>query len=189
MGKRPASKPLELGAIPLLRGERVALDPARWLWALALEAALEDLEYRRSGLHPPGEEIDDALGRRDEEIGDGRAAILTLTVDGQIAGLFELSILNPDSRSLRAGYWVAPGRRGNRYGVEGLRVLRDWVETSIDAERIELHIHPDNGPSLGLAAAAGFTERGPCQLSPAPPRGAQAVLFDWRRPMARDPAE
>ena len=58
---------------------------------------------------------------------------------------------------LELGIWVKKAAHGNRYGLEAMRALRDWVEGHVDFERLIYPVDRRNIPSRKIAEALGGT--------------------------------
>ena len=53
-------------------------------------------------------------------------------------------------------FWIVVAKRGHGYATELLRGAASWAVESLDADRLELQIHPANTPSTRVAERAGF---------------------------------
>ncbi|TFB22894.1 N-acetyltransferase [Filobacillus milosensis] len=77
--------------------------------------------------------------------------------DGANLGKVELvTILRMDYQWAMMGYSLHNQFWGQGYGTESVIAGRDAFFKHLDFHRIELHINPDNQPSLKLAERAGF---------------------------------
>jgi RimJ/RimL family protein N-acetyltransferase len=55
--------------------------------------------------------------------------------------------------------WILAGRaHGKGYGTEAVRAAVEWAETRFGSRGLTCIIHPENQPSLRLAAKCGFHE-------------------------------
>jgi RimJ/RimL family protein N-acetyltransferase len=73
--------------------------------------------------------------------------------DRLIGGCGLLPRIGPDA--LEIGYHVRADATGNGYATEMAGTLIDIAFDVCDVERIELHIHPDNTPSIRVAGRLG----------------------------------
>ncbi len=56
------------------------------------------------------------------------------------------------------GWVFAPGTHGQGYATEAAQAALAWADTHLDQPRTVCLIHPDNQPSLRLAAKCGYQE-------------------------------
>ncbi len=78
--------------------------------------------------------------------------------DARVLGSVALRGLGEGRADL--GYWVAPEARGRGIAARAVRLLAAYGFGTLALERLEILVHPDNLPSLRVAAAAGFTREG-----------------------------
>lgn len=71
------------------------------------------------------------------------------------------------------GWALAPWAQGAGYATEAVRGALDWAKRNLAAKRLVCVIHPDNQPSLKVAAKCGFR-----QFARSSVKGAPAVLFE-----------
>lgn len=71
------------------------------------------------------------------------------------------------------GWVISPAHQGRGYGGEAVAAALAWADARWDRRRTVCLIHPDNTPSLRLAARCGFTE-----YARADYQGAPAILFE-----------
>jgi RimJ/RimL family protein N-acetyltransferase len=57
------------------------------------------------------------------------------------------------------GWILSPAMHGRGYATEAVRAVLDWARGRFSATEIVCLIHPDNAPSLNVAAKLGFTPR------------------------------
>ncbi|WP_223701809.1 GNAT family N-acetyltransferase [Sutcliffiella deserti] len=77
--------------------------------------------------------------------------------DGANVGKVELiTILRMDYQWAMMGYSIHNQYWKNGYGTEGVQAATEALYSILGFHRIELHIKPDNHPSLKLAEKAGF---------------------------------
>jgi len=55
------------------------------------------------------------------------------------------------------GWVLAPSMHGRGYATEAVNACLDWARNRFTATEISCLIHPDNSPSLNVAAKCGFT--------------------------------
>ena len=63
-------------------------------------------------------------------------------------------------RSCLTGYELARHAQGRGYMGEALRAVFAWTMDTLEVERIEAQVHPQNAPSLKLLKSLGFVEEG-----------------------------
>lgn len=95
-----------------------------------------------------------ALQRR----GDALALAVTDAGDGGLLGSIDLR-MRGDGRG-EFGYVVADWARRRGVGTRMLTLYSRWAFEKLRVARLELLVQPDNGPSLALAARAGFVREG-----------------------------
>lgn len=119
---------------------------------------------------------------RDEWTAGTKAAFAVVDADGpdHVLGAINLAVFGPSGH---AGYWVAPGVRGEGVARRALELVTTWAFDALDLAIVVLEIRADNAASLAVARAAGFREAGHFELSGAD--GAPAgggLLFRRLRP-------
>ena len=57
-------------------------------------------------------------------------------------------------------YWLAAPARGRRLTARAVRLVAAWALSELGMARVEICVDARNGPSLGVARAAGFVEEG-----------------------------
>ena len=80
--------------------------------------------------------------------------------DGEFLGLAFAPLIEREARTVELGYVVAPSARGRGVGTEALRLLTEWVFSTLGAERIELLIGVDNEASKRVAERCGYVREG-----------------------------
>jgi RimJ/RimL family protein N-acetyltransferase len=151
------------GAQPTLTGPRVLLRPWRADDVEAVLAACQDPETQRWTQVPvpygPADAEDFVCRAAPSTWAEGGALFAVESRDGGALvgsiGLFDLR-----DGFAEAGYWSAPGYRGQGFTGEALRVLSRWAFDEVGLRRVELHIDPDNAGSRGVAERAGFRVEG-----------------------------
>ena len=63
-------------------------------------------------------------------------------------------------RTCLTGYELARHAQGRGYMREALRAVFAWTMDTLEVERIEAQVHPQNAPSLKLLKSLGFVEEG-----------------------------
>ena len=79
---------------------------------------------------------------------------------GDFLGSIEVTLLDRRSGRGEIGYWVAAAARRQGVALRALGVISEWALGELGLERLELLVEPDNGPSQGVAEAAGYTREG-----------------------------
>jgi [ribosomal protein S5]-alanine N-acetyltransferase len=92
--------------------------------------------------------------------GTDLAALIVCADDDELLGAVGIHGIDPESGRCSAGYWVAAEARGRGVAARALRLLCAYAFDELGVQRVELWIDPDNGPSLGVAEAVGFTREG-----------------------------
>ena len=77
-----------------------------------------------------------------------------------LVGTCGLFSWNRNWRKCVVGYELASHAQGKGYMAEALAVAIQWGFENMSLNRIEAQIHPNNTPSIKLAASLGFVEEG-----------------------------
>jgi RimJ/RimL family protein N-acetyltransferase len=106
---------------------------------------------------------------------EGQRIQLAITEDGQDRPLGEV-LFNRAGRTI--GYGIGAAHRGRRLAVRAVQVMTDYAHRRLGLPHVYLEIEPDNGPSGGVARAAGY------RLTDAPPgqvidKGRAYTLLTW----------
>ncbi len=91
--------------------------------------------------------------------GDGLALAVTRAGGDRAIGHGFLGV-RPQAGVVGLGYWVLPSARGHGVGSRIARLLSAWVLGPAAADRVEAWVRPENGASLAVLRAAGFTREG-----------------------------
>jgi RimJ/RimL family protein N-acetyltransferase len=75
-------------------------------------------------------------------------------------GSIGVTLRDPESRVAEAGYYCAPGWRGQGLTHRALALITSWIFEVSGWERIELHIDPENEQSRKVAVRAGYELEG-----------------------------
>ncbi|GAA2412933.1 hypothetical protein GCM10010191_23200 [Actinomadura vinacea] len=116
----------------------------------------------------------DYLERAQRSFASGQWIQLAITSEGDRA-LGEV-LLNRLTACI--GYAVGSAHRGQRLAVRAVQVLTEYAHGELGLARVYLEIEPDNGPSNGVARAAGFylTDKAP---QPVSGKGRDFTLLTW----------
>jgi RimJ/RimL family protein N-acetyltransferase len=100
---------------------------------------------------------------------------LAITEEGDDAPLGEV-LFNRAGRTI--GYGVGPAHRGRRLAVRAVQVMTDYAHRVLGLPHVFLEIEPDNGPSGGVARAAGYrlTDSSPVSVVD---KGRPYTLLTW----------
>lgn len=79
---------------------------------------------------------------------------------GTLLGTCGVFRWNRGWRSCLTGYELARHAQGQGVMAEALRAIFTWAFATMDVDRIEAQVHPDNAPSLVLLERLGFVEEG-----------------------------
>ena len=71
-----------------------------------------------------------------------------------------IGLFPPSDGFAEAGYWTAPGARGQGFTAEALGLLSGWAFDDVGVRRVELRVDPDNAGSRRVAERAGFRAEG-----------------------------
>jgi RimJ/RimL family protein N-acetyltransferase len=82
------------------------------------------------------------------------------TVDGVEVGNAGFGGRPGEDRRLTVGYAVHEEHRGHGYATELLELLTAWALARPEVDVVRATIRPDNGPSLRVAAKAGYVHDG-----------------------------
>jgi len=89
------------------------------------------------------------------------APFAVVGADGQgFLGSVEVTLLDRRSGRGEIGYWIAATARRQGVALRAVRLISAWAFEDLELERLELLVEPENGPSQGVAEAAGFTREG-----------------------------
>lgn len=97
--------------------------------------------------------------------------------DTRILGSVGLHSLGGDRPDI--GYWVARDARGRGIAARAARLLGEWAVRELGLPRVEILVHPDNGPSLRAAQRAGFIRTGEYRRCPRDQEGDPLVVLAW----------
>ena len=153
----------ERGQQPTLTGPRVRLRPWRADDVDAVCAACQDPEIQRWTQVPVPYAREHAEGFVDgiaaETWAEGGGLFAVEPKDGgPLIG--SIALFPPHDGYAEAGYWTAPGGRGQGYTAEALGLLCRWAFDDVGLRRVELVVDPDNAGSRGVAERAGFRAEG-----------------------------
>jgi [ribosomal protein S5]-alanine N-acetyltransferase len=92
----------------------------------------------------------------------GRSFSLAIAsaTSGEAFGGIGMSSIHWSDRRAEVGYWVGRSHRGRGVATAAVRLLSGWVIETLGMERLELHIDPDNSPSITVAERAGYVREG-----------------------------
>lgn len=149
---------------PLTDGE-VALREWRRSDLPAMVAMLDDEAIVRWTRVPhPYSERDglDYLARGEAERERGEGINLAVLDSSELELLGSISLRLASWADLRGqlGYLVGAHARGRGVAPRAIRLVTHWGFRELGLERIEILVHPDNGPSQRAAEKAGFTREG-----------------------------
>jgi ribosomal-protein-alanine N-acetyltransferase len=95
------------------------------------------------------------------QVEPGRRIPLLLELDGQPAGVFNLSeIVRGGFQNAYLGYYASPHAAGRGVMAEGLRLLLAHAFGPAGLHRVEANIQPGNTRSIALVRRAGFRLEG-----------------------------
>jgi ribosomal-protein-alanine N-acetyltransferase len=81
-------------------------------------------------------------------------------VDGDRAiGLMWVA-LRPQRHVGGLGYWVVPPERGQGVATAAVHLVIPWAMATLDLQRLEAWVDPDNLPSQSVLRSAGFQQEG-----------------------------
>lgn len=98
----------------------------------------------------------------------------TGTLAGEVGFADYKRDMQPSLRSVpELGWIIAPAFHNCGYATEAVRAVQEWGDTNLGTARTVCIIHPDNAPSLRVAAKCNFVEyeRGTY-------RGQPTILFE-----------
>jgi RimJ/RimL family protein N-acetyltransferase len=131
----------------------------------ALYQACQDPEIPRWTVVPsPYSEADAhafVAGQRERQRTGEAAPMAIVNADGgEFLGSIEVTLLDWRSGRGEIGYWVAAAARRRGIALRAVRLVSQWAFSELRIERLELLVEPENGPSQGVAEAAGYTREG-----------------------------
>jgi RimJ/RimL family protein N-acetyltransferase len=106
------------------------------------------------------------MSRFDEELRrNGKLLHLAIEGDDGSACLGEIVLFLRAAEAAEAGigeiaYVVALAARGRGIATRVVRLLSEWAFAELGFERLQLSIHPENGPSRRVAEKAGYRYEG-----------------------------
>jgi RimJ/RimL family protein N-acetyltransferase len=140
---------------PTLDTARLRLRPLTMGDVEALNAIQSDPVHMRFYPHPLGmEESRDWIRRMQERYAENGFALLA--VEDRATGEF-LGNVGPlvqhvdDDDEIELGWSITPARARQGLATEAALACRDWVFSTLDAERVISLIMPENTPSRGVA--------------------------------------
>jgi RimJ/RimL family protein N-acetyltransferase len=92
--------------------------------------------------------------------GSGVRWAVVRSSDSAFLGTCGLFRWNRNWRSCVVGYELAPFARGNGYMQEALRAAIEYGFETMQINRVEAQIHPQNAPSIRLLEKLGFLREG-----------------------------
>ena len=93
-------------------------------------------------------------------------------------GVFDFRrMVDPALDAPELGWGIAPGFQRQGLGLEALAAALEWCDRALGGGRTVCMIHPDNTPSLALAARAGYRPYAHTAY-----KGGPTVLLERRRP-------
>jgi RimJ/RimL family protein N-acetyltransferase len=165
---------------PTITDGRLTLRPPHEGDIPALVAACQDREISRWTRVPSPYTDDHARAWLASQFEGVRLAI----VDGEDRLLGTVALMEIDAADGYAemGYWLAAEARGRGVASGAVALLRDWAAAELGLTVLEILVHRDNVPSLGVPLRAGFERTG--ELRAAPARLGQGpepvyVVFAW----------
>ena len=92
----------------------------------------------------------------------GRSFSLAIAsaTNGEAFGGIGLSSIHWSHRRAEVGYWVGEPHRGRGVATAAVRLFSEWAIGTLGMERLELHIDPENSPSITVAERAGYLREG-----------------------------
>ena len=101
------------------------------------------------------------LDRYEQGRRDGTREVFAI-VDGDeaVVGFAAAVSIDREAATAELGYVVVEQARGRGYASRALSLLTDWGFAELDAERLELLIGVDNGPSKRVAEKCGYQREG-----------------------------
>lgn len=153
---------------PVLKSERLDLQPAKGIVLFAYEAACDDRD---------NPEFPDLLERIDRD----QTAYWAVLRGGDIIGLVEAHICDWSAPSLEAGYWIKEPERRRGYGAEAIRCLLDWIERGTDCSQVEFLVKAENDASLALVRSLELADLGERLVRNGGAHDGNYTLFAWQR--------
>lgn len=150
--------------VPALTDDTVVLDAFTDADVDAHLAGEDEELARRFGWHPDRSSptsVAATIQRWRREWADGgatRAFAVRRIDDGSLIGGVELR-LGPE-RVAELSYWIFPAARGEGYAGRAIRLVSEFAFGTLEVERVEAFIEPDNIGSLGAAQRIGFVPEG-----------------------------
>jgi [ribosomal protein S5]-alanine N-acetyltransferase len=88
------------------------------------------------------------------------ALAITMSNDGSLVGMIELSHLSPTDRCAELGYWIALRHRGQGYATEAARAMCEVGFRTLRLHRIEARAFARNRASIRVLEKAGLRHEG-----------------------------
>ncbi|MGM7665874.1 GNAT family N-acetyltransferase [Microbacterium sp. A93] len=90
----------------------------------------------------------------------GRGLVVAIRSDTDLLGSLDAKRVDWRAQTLELSYWTAPAHRGQGIMTAAVRTLATWLLSTLEFQRIELRISPENTASQRVAERAGFTREG-----------------------------
>jgi RimJ/RimL family protein N-acetyltransferase len=151
------------GPQPTLTGPRVRLRPWRADDVDAVFAACQDAEIQRWTQVPvpyAREHAEEFVGSIAADMWARGGGLFAVEPKDGGALVGSIGLFEPHDGYAEAGYWTAPGGRGQGHTAEALGLLCRWAFDAVGLRRVELVVDPDNAGSRGVAERAGFRAEG-----------------------------
>jgi RimJ/RimL family protein N-acetyltransferase len=149
---------------PPLADDAVRLDPLDERYVTDFERLLDDpdvVRYTRVPSVPPPDFAAAWVGRYVEGWEDGsRAGFAIVSPGARFLGFGGVVDLDFDAAQGEIGYVVAPEARGRGVAGRALRLITGWALGELGLERVELHIDPENTPSIRVAERCAYIREG-----------------------------
>lgn len=144
-----------------LRGDRVDLRP--------IESA--DLEFVRDGVNHPSvwksvggqatpTNLEIERGFFEDANHDDDVVQLLITVDGERAGVIELSPIDWVGGVAAVSYWVHPDRQGEGIATDALATVVDYAFDQLRLRKVTAEVFAPNEASRRTVEAVGFAREG-----------------------------
>ena len=101
-----------------------------------------------------------ATGDAERERGEGINLAIVADAGDELLASISLRIASWADMRAQLGYLTGEHARGRGVMPRAVRLLTGWGFDVLGLERVEILVHPDNGPSQRVAEKAGFHREG-----------------------------
>ena len=94
------------------------------------------------------------------DFADGKSFRFGIFVENKYAGIVDLKDVNQKDKRASVGYWLGQEYQGKGIMTSALKQLLEFGFGTLDLNRIEIHVAPNNLKSRALPEKLGFKQEG-----------------------------